>query len=68
MAAVVHELEPKNVYLAPAGGQTIIQIFSNLIFFLEKCDELSESVAFGQNLRYFTDQNGSKGRPHENEF
>ena len=23
-------------------------------------DEMSESVAFGQKLRYFTDQNGSK--------
>ena len=32
----------------------------------EKCDELSETVAFGQKLRYFTDQNGPKGGPHEN--
>ena len=30
-------------------------------YFLEKYDELSESVAFGQKLRYFTDQNGPKG-------
>ena len=38
------------------------------VYFLEKCDELSESVAFGQKLRYFTDQNGPKGEPYENEF
>ena len=38
------------------------------VYFLEKCDELSESVAFGQKLRYFMDQNGPKGRRHENEF
>ena len=31
------------------------------VYFLEKCDDLSESVAFGQELRYFTDQNGQKG-------
>ena len=30
-------------------------------YFLEKYDELPESVAFGQKLRYFTDQNGLKG-------
>ena len=38
------------------------------VSFLEKYDELSELVAFGQKLRYFTDQNGPKGGPHENEF
>ena len=26
-------------------------------------DELSESLVFGQKLRYFTDQNGTKGEP-----
>ena len=31
-------------------------------------EELSKSVAFGQKLRHFTDQNGPKGGPHENEF
>ena len=31
-------------------------------------DELSESAAFVQKLRYFTDQNGPKGGPHEIEF
>ena len=36
--------------------------------FLGKYDELSESVAFGQKLKYFTDQNGTKGEPHKNEF
>ena len=34
------------------------------VYFLE---ELFESVAFGQKLWYFTDQNGPKERPHENE-
>ena len=31
------------------------------VYFLEKYDELSELVAFGQKLRYFTDQNGPRG-------
>ena len=31
-------------------------------------DELSKSVAFGQKLSYFTDQNGPIGGPHENDF
>ena len=35
---------------------------------MEKYDQLPESVDFCQNLRYFTDQNGPKGRPHKNEF
>ena len=34
------------------------------VYFLEKYDELSKSVSFGQNLWYFTDQNG----PLENKF
>ena len=38
------------------------------VYFLEKYDELSELVAFGPKLRYFTDQNGAKAGPHENEF
>ena len=32
-------------------------------YFLEKYRELSESEAFAQKLRYFTDQNGPKGVP-----
>ena len=38
---------------------------------LEKYDELSELVAFGQKLSHFTDQNGQKKGgvgPDENEF
>ena len=31
---------------------------------LEKCDELSEMIAFGQKLSYFTEQNGPKEGPH----
>ena len=38
------------------------------VYFVEKYDELSQSVASGQKLRYFTDQNGPKRGPHENEF
>ena len=38
------------------------------VYFLETYDELSELVAFGRKLRYFTDHNGSKRGPHENEF
>ena len=33
-----------------------------------KYDELSKSVASGQELKYFTHHNGAKGGPHENEF
>ena len=31
------------------------------MYYAERYYELSESVAFGQKLRYFTDQNGSMG-------
>ena len=32
------------------------------------CDELFESVAFCQKLRYLTDQSGPRWGPNENEF
>ena len=35
------------------------------VYFLKKYDELSESVALAQKLRYFADQNVPMG-PHEN--
>ena len=35
---------------------------------LEKYDELSESLAFGQKLRHFTDQNGAMVGQHGIEF
>ena len=60
----------KNGHLALAAGQNIHNIhfyYSQGVYFLEKY-ELSESVAVGQKLRYFTDRNGSKGGLHENEF
>ena len=46
------------------------------VYFLEMYDELSKSVAFGQKLKYFTNQNrprveeGGEGgwAPHENEI
>ena len=56
----------KNGYLVPVGKQNIIQL--QRVDFLEKCDELSEWVAFGQKLKYFTDQKGPKWEPYENEF
>ena len=58
----------KNGYLAPANEQNIY-IFSNLdpSFFLEKYDELYESIAFDQKLRYFTKVGRHVGR-HENKF
>ena len=60
----------KNEYSAPADGRNLILIFSSLrVCFLEKYDELSESVAFCQKFRYFTDQTEwTKGGPHENDF
>ena len=59
----------KNVYLAPADEQNIY-IFSNLdpSFFLEKYDELYESIAFDQKLRYFTNQNEQQVGRHEINF
>ena len=67
LSIIVHELEPKkNGYLVPVGKQNIIQL--QRVDFLEKCDELSEWVAFGQKLSYFTDQKRPKGGPHENGF
>ena len=50
LSIIVHELEPKkNGYLVPVGKQNIIQL--QRVDFLEKCDELSEWVAFGQKLK-----------------
>ena len=55
--------------LAPAVEQSLYRFLVPVgVYYLEKYDELSESVAFGQKLMYFTDQNGLKGGPHENEF
>ena len=67
---IVHELEPKK-WVFGSGGWAKDNIDfqqSQSVYFLERCGELSESVAFGKKLRYFTDQNGAKGGPHENEF
>ena len=47
------KLAVKNGYLAPESN-----------YFLEKYDELSESVAFAPKMRYFKDQNGPKAGPH----
>ena len=42
----------------PSGDKTSYEFF--LTYFLEKYDGLSESVAFGRNWGYFTDENGPK--------
>ena len=58
------------IWVFGSGGWTKHNIdfyYPHGVYFLEKCDELFESVAYGQKLRYFTDQNGPK-RPYENEF
>ena len=38
------------------------------MYLVEKYDGLSESLAFGQKLRYFTDKHGPKGGPHKMNF
>ena len=63
--SLAHELEPEK--MAPVGRQNILWSFSNLRY-RQKYDELSELVAFGRKLRYFTDQSGLNVRPHKNEF
>ena len=60
--AVVHELEPKK-WIFGSGGWT--ELSESVVL---SSNELSESVVFSQKLRYFTDQNGPKVGPHENEF
>ena len=67
---IVHELEPKK-WVFDSGRWTEHNINfwqPQAAYFLEKYDQLSESVAFGQKLRHFTDQNRPKGGTHENEF
>ena len=69
---LVLELEPEiNIYLRRVGKTYRFLVTSGCLL-SKKYDELSESVAFGQKLRYFTDQNGPRGGegrgPHENEF
>ena len=54
---IVHELDAKKVgILLQRVNKTRFQV----VYFLEKYDELSKSVAFGEKLRYFIDQNGPK--------
>ena len=38
------------------------------VYFVEKYDELSNSVVFSKKLRHVTGLNGPKGETHENEF
>ena len=64
---LVHELEPKK-WVFRSGGSTKFNITFQSpqgVYFLEKYDELPKLVACRW---YFTDQNGTKGESHENEF
>ena len=54
ISLIVHELEPKK-WVFGSGRWTFRLLVTSGVYFLEKYDELSESVAFGQKLRYFTD-------------
>ena len=60
----------KNGYLAPAGGQNITYIFSNFRAYTFQKSKMSCLCRWflAKKLKYFTDQNGAKGGPHENEF
>ena len=60
---IVHELEPKKKWVFGEERTKPNIDFQQLqdVYFLERCDKLSESVAFGQKLRYFTDQNRPRG-------
>ena len=69
-SVIVHELE-SNKWVFGSDGWTKHNIDFQKpqgVCFLGKYDELSESVAFDQKLRYFFDQNRPKGGTHENEF
>ena len=59
----VHGLEPKKNWMFGDGRTKPNIDFQQLqdAYYLEKYDELSELVAFGQKLRYFTDENGPRG-------
>ena len=66
---IVHELEPKKWVFGDGWTNPNIDFQQPQdVYYLEKYHELSELVAFGQKLRYFTDQNGPKERSHENEL
>ena len=67
MKSIVHELDPKKkVFGSDWSTKHNIDCWSPQgVYFLEKCDELSESVALGQKLRYFADQNGPAVGPDE---
>ena len=49
-------LSLKNGYFTPVGKQNNIDFWQPQgVYFLEKYDELSKLVAFGEKSRYFTD-------------
>ena len=66
----VHDVEPKKIgtLLWQVDETSNRFLITLVVYFLEEYGELSKSVDFGQKLSYFTDQNGPKGEPHENEF
>ena len=59
---IVRELEPKKWAFGHGRTKPNIDLQQpQVVYFLEKYDDLSESVAFGQKLRYFTDHRGPMG-------
>ena len=67
---LVHELAPKK-WVFGSGEWTKLDIDfyqSQGVYLLQKYNGLFESLASGQELIYFTDQNGPKMGPHQNKF
>ena len=59
---IVRELEPKKWAFGHGRTKPNIDLQQpQVVYFLEKYDDLSESVAFGQKLRYYTDHKGPMG-------
>ena len=59
---IVHELEPKKWVFSDEltkPNTDFQQLYD--VYFLEKYYELPQLVAFGQKLRYFADENETRG-------
>ena len=64
MIPIVHD----SFFLVPLGGQNIIWIFNSGCLLSRKVWWVVWIGSFCPKLRYFTDQNGPNGGPHQNEF
>ena len=67
---IVHDVEHEKIgtllwQVDETSNRCLITL---VVYFLEEYGELSKLVDFGQKISSFTDQNGPKGHPHENEF